>query len=92
MLRLIPRASAPQVGRHAFHSIVQRAFARHPGLQALSWDRRVPDALRIEDEAAPASQRVLYDSRKGAPGGPGPVRAEAPEQGLAGMRWAPPWS
>jgi PAS domain S-box-containing protein len=224
-------ASAPQVDRQAFHRFVQRAFARHPGLQALSWDRWVPDAsreayeeavrregfpdfqimeqnaqgqlvraarrreyvvvsyiepstgderavgfdvasapdriealqwardtgqpratgqlmlvqetgrqfgllvflpiykpglprttveerrqslhgyvagvfrledmveaslpdleregltLRIEDEAAPASQRMLYDSRERAPAGTGPVRAEAPEPGLAGMRW-----
>jgi CHASE domain len=44
MLRFIPSASAPQVGR--------QALARHPGLQVLSWDRRVPDARRRAYEEA----------------------------------------
>ena len=38
--------------RRAFHTFVQRPFSRHPGLQALSWDRRVPDALRDGYEEA----------------------------------------
>ena len=45
-------ASAPEVGRHAFSTFVQRLFARHPGIQALSWDRRVPDVERSAYEAA----------------------------------------
>jgi PAS domain S-box-containing protein len=45
-------ASAPEVSRQAFHTFVQHAFARHPGLQALSWDRRVPDEQRETYEAA----------------------------------------
>ena len=39
-------ASAPEVSRQAFHTFVQRSFARYPGLQALSLALRVPDAQR----------------------------------------------
>jgi MASE1/CHASE domain len=39
-------ASSGALSRGAFHTFVQRSFTRHPGLQTLSWDRRVPDALR----------------------------------------------
>jgi PAS domain S-box-containing protein len=45
-------ASVPAVGRRAFHLFVQRSLSRHPGLQALSWDRRVPDTLREAYEEA----------------------------------------
>jgi len=45
-------ASAPEVRRQAFGTFVQRLFARHPGMQALSWDRRVPDMERSAYEAA----------------------------------------
>src|SRR2546426_6445965 len=38
--------SAPAVSRQAFHTFVQRSFARYQGLQALSLDLRVPDARR----------------------------------------------
>ena len=39
-------AGAPEVSRQAFHTFVQRSFARYPGLQALSLELRVPDARR----------------------------------------------
>ena len=39
-------ASAPEVSRQAFHTFVQRSFARYPGLRALSLALRVPDAQR----------------------------------------------
>lgn len=45
-------ASAPEVSRQQFRTFVQWAFARHPGLQALSWDVRVPDADRAAYEEA----------------------------------------
>jgi signal transduction histidine kinase/integral membrane sensor domain MASE1 len=45
-------ASSGGLSRPAFQTFVQRSFARHPGLQALSWDRRVPDALRDAYEEA----------------------------------------
>jgi PAS domain S-box-containing protein len=45
-------ASAPEVGRHEFRTFVQRLFARYPGMQALSWDRRVSDGERSVYEAA----------------------------------------
>jgi PAS domain S-box-containing protein len=45
-------ASAPEVRRHEFRTFVQRLFARYPGMQALSWDRRVPDVERSAYEAA----------------------------------------
>jgi PAS domain S-box-containing protein len=45
-------ASTPAVSRQAFHTFVQRLLARHPGLQALSWDRRVADGQREAYEAA----------------------------------------
>jgi PAS domain S-box-containing protein len=44
--------STPGVTRQEFRTFVQRVFARHPGLQALSFDRRVPDAQRIPYEEA----------------------------------------
>jgi signal transduction histidine kinase/CHASE1-domain containing sensor protein len=39
-------ASVPEVSRQAFHTFVQRFFTRHPGLQALLLELRVPDAQR----------------------------------------------
>src|SRR5262245_9801932 len=45
-------ASAPEVSRQEFRTFVQWVFARHPGIQALSWDRRVPDVERSAYEAA----------------------------------------
>jgi PAS domain S-box-containing protein len=45
-------ASAPEVRRHEFRTFVQRLFARYPGMQALSWDRRVPEVERSAYEAA----------------------------------------
>jgi PAS domain S-box-containing protein len=45
-------ASAPEVRRPAFHTFVQRLFTRYPGMQALSWDRRVLDMERSAYEAA----------------------------------------
>jgi PAS domain S-box-containing protein len=44
--------STPGVTRQEFHTFVQGALARHPGLQALSFDRRVPDAQRAAYEEA----------------------------------------
>ena len=44
--------SAPEVSRQAFRTFVQHSFARHPGLQALSLDLRVPDARRDAYEQA----------------------------------------
>jgi signal transduction histidine kinase/CHASE1-domain containing sensor protein len=44
--------SAPEVSRQAFHTFVQRSLARHPGLQALLLDLRVPDAPREAYEQA----------------------------------------
>jgi signal transduction histidine kinase/CHASE1-domain containing sensor protein len=35
--------SAPEVSQQAFHTFVQRSFARHPSLQALSLDLWVPN-------------------------------------------------
>ena len=37
--------------RHDFHTKA-KLFARHPGIQALSWDRRVLDAQRHGNEEA----------------------------------------
>src|SRR5262249_15827194 len=45
-------AGAPAVRRQAFHTFVQRLFSRYPGMQALSWDRRVLDMERSAYEAA----------------------------------------
>ena len=45
-------AGAPEVSRQAFHTFVQRSFARYPGLQALSLELRVPDARREAHEQA----------------------------------------
>ena len=39
-------ASAPEVSRQTFRTFVQHSFVRYPGLQALSWALRVPDAQR----------------------------------------------
>jgi signal transduction histidine kinase len=44
--------SAPEMSRQGFHTFVQRSLARHPGLQALSLDLRVPDARRDAYEQA----------------------------------------
>jgi PAS domain S-box-containing protein len=38
--------------QRALHTFVQRASGRHPGLQAVSWDRRVPDTQRDAYEQA----------------------------------------
>ena len=54
-MRCMPsRASTPvpEVSRPAFRTFVQRLFVRYPGIQALSWDRRVPDMERNAYEAA----------------------------------------
>ncbi len=40
--------STPGVTRQEFHTFVQGALVRHPGLQALSFDRRVPNAQRVK--------------------------------------------
>lgn len=40
--------STPEVSRQAFHAFVQRSLVRHPGLQALSWDLRLPAAVEGE--------------------------------------------
>src|SRR5262245_56962559 len=45
-------ASAPEVSQQAFRIFVQRLFARYPGMQALSWDRRILDVERRPYEAA----------------------------------------
>jgi PAS domain S-box-containing protein len=45
-------ASAPEVRRQEFRTFVQRFFTRYPGIQALSWDRRVSDVERSAYEAA----------------------------------------
>lgn len=45
-------ATSPKVDRQAFRMLVQRALSRHPELQALSWDVRVPDAKRAAYEQA----------------------------------------
>jgi CHASE1-domain containing sensor protein len=45
-------ASSGQLSRQAFRTFVQRVFARHPGLQAVSWDLRVPDERREVYEQA----------------------------------------
>jgi len=44
--------STPGVTRQEFHTFVQGMFTRHPGLHALSFDRRVPDAQRGAYEEA----------------------------------------
>jgi PAS domain S-box-containing protein len=45
-------ASSGGLTRQTFDAFVQRAVARHPGLQALSWDVRVPDGQREAYESA----------------------------------------
>ena len=44
-------ATTPEVTRREFGTFVHRVFTRYPGLQALSWDRRVTDAERPAYEA-----------------------------------------
>ncbi len=44
--------STPEVSRQGLHTFVQRSLARHPGLQALSLDLRVPDDRREAYEQA----------------------------------------
>jgi PAS domain S-box-containing protein len=45
-------ASSHGVDRQAFRTFVQSLLARHPGIQALSWDRRVADTQRLAYEEA----------------------------------------
>jgi PAS domain S-box-containing protein len=45
-------ASSGGLSRQVFDAFVQRAVARHLGLQALSWDVRVPDGQREAYESA----------------------------------------
>lgn len=45
-------ASSSKVERHQFHTYVQRMFDKYPGIQALSWNPRVPTAERAAYEAA----------------------------------------
>ena len=45
-------ASKRQMERHDFHTFVQHLFTRHPGIQALSWDRRILDVERVAYEEA----------------------------------------
>jgi CHASE1-domain containing sensor protein len=54
MLSAIERfyASVGGMSRRAFQTFVQHSFARHTGLQALSWDRRVLDVRRDAYEEA----------------------------------------
>ena len=68
-------ASTPELGEHAFHAFVHPWFARHPGLQAVSWDSHVPEALRDTYEEAPRREGSP-DFRITAPAADGqPVRA-----------------
>ena len=54
MLRSMARfyASSQEVKRDEFRTFVHGALAHHPDIQALSWDRRVPDVLREGYEEA----------------------------------------
>jgi signal transduction histidine kinase len=54
VLRSIARfyASSREVQRAEFHTFVHGALAHQPGIQALSWDRHVPDTLREAFEEA----------------------------------------
>jgi PAS domain S-box-containing protein len=45
-------ASSPDVNREEFRTFVHGALARHAGIRALSWNRRVPDARREAYEEA----------------------------------------
>jgi integral membrane sensor domain MASE1 len=45
-------ASTDEISRPKFRTFVQRLFARHPGIQALSWDYLVPDTERAAYEEA----------------------------------------
>ncbi len=45
-------ASSRGVTRQDFHTFAKHLFARHPGIQALSWDSRVSDAQRHSYEEA----------------------------------------
>jgi hypothetical protein len=56
LLRSIARfyASSQEVKGDEFRTFVHGALAHHPGIQALSWDRCVPDGLReAYEEAVP---------------------------------------
>jgi PAS domain S-box-containing protein len=54
VLRSVARfyATAQEVTRDEFHTFVRGILARYAGIQALSWDRRVPDGLREAYEEA----------------------------------------
>jgi PAS domain S-box-containing protein len=54
LLRSIARfyASSQEVKDEEFRTFVHGALAHHPGIQALSWDRHVPDVLREAYEEA----------------------------------------
>jgi integral membrane sensor domain MASE1 len=43
--------STPVVERRTFHTLVERPLTRYPGLQALAWVPRVPEAQRATAEA-----------------------------------------
>jgi hypothetical protein len=43
-------AAAPDVDRRGFHRFVKHLLSRYPGIQALSWDLRVPDSERAAYE------------------------------------------
>ena len=45
-------AGSQEVTRQEFRTFVERSFARHPGLQALSWNARIPDTQREAYEEA----------------------------------------
>ncbi len=45
-------ASSREVDRHEFRTFVERLYLRHPGIQALEWIPRVPDARRAAYEEA----------------------------------------
>ena len=49
-------ASAPQVGRREFRTLVQGLFPRYHGVQALEWVPRVPDTQRLALEEAAARE------------------------------------
>ncbi len=72
--------SAPEMSGQAFHTFVQRSFARHPGLQALSWDLRVPDVQReASEEAAQEEQYPSFQIMEQNPHGPLVRVARRPE-------------
>ena len=51
-------ASTPAVDRAAFHTFTNRFLSRYPGLQALSWDRRIADSERAAFEDAVRQEGV----------------------------------